>query len=76
MGQVSTIRFLEEKRREECFLISDAFLSLSVSTDGVGISDKIMWPLSLYKKAVLECCGFSDGSLNVLMQTKGCLQYK
>lgn len=50
MGQVGTIRFLEENRREECFLISDAFLSLSMSTDGVGISDKIMWPLSLCKK--------------------------
>lgn len=50
MGQVGTIGFLEQNKREECFLISDAFLGLSVSADGVGISDKIMWPLSLCKK--------------------------
>lgn len=48
--QVGRIRFLTENKEEESFLISDAFLSLSVSTDGVGISYKIMWPLSLCKK--------------------------
>lgn len=50
MGQVGRVGVLTENKGEECFLISDAFLSLSVSTDGVGISYKIMWPLSLCKK--------------------------